>query len=137
MTIQKPHSLETVGDVSLVPGEAAADGAGVKRMSKTVDGLSLDLLDALTLLAQDKVREGRLQLVGEDGLLPAITQYLVQAALEAEMEERLAAEAERVGGRGARSGGNGRNGYRTKKVMSEVGPSMRGGPVRWTRWSSR
>ena len=34
----------------------------------------------------------------------------------------LAAEAERGGGRGSRSGGNGRNGYRTKKVMSEVGP---------------
>lgn len=48
-----------------------------------MDGLSLDLLDALTLLAQDRVRGG---------------------------------------GRGSRSGGNGRNGYRTKKVMSEVGP---------------
>jgi transposase-like protein len=34
----------------------------------------------------------------------------------------LAAEAECGGGRGSRSGGNGRNGYRTKKVMSEVGP---------------
>jgi hypothetical protein len=58
MTIQKTHSLETVGGVSLASGEAAADGAGVKRMPETVDGLSLDLLDALTVLAQDQVRAG-------------------------------------------------------------------------------
>ncbi|MFD7057579.1 transposase [Streptomyces mirabilis] len=121
MTIQKTHSLETVGGVSLAAGGAAADGADMRRTRESVDGLSLDLLDALTLLAQDRVRGG-LRLVGEDGLLPAITQHLMQAALEAELDEHLAAEAERGGGRGSRSGGNGRNGYRTKKVMSEVGP---------------
>ncbi|MER5359061.1 transposase [Streptomyces sp. NPDC002785] len=65
---------------------------------------------------------GGLRPVGEDGLLPAVTQHLMQAALEAELDEHLAAEAERGGGRGSRTGGNGRNGYRTKKVMSEVGP---------------
>ena len=56
-------------------------------MPETVDGLSLDLLDALTLLAQDQVRAGGLKLVGEGGLLPAITQHLMQAALETELEE--------------------------------------------------
>jgi putative transposase len=122
MTIQKTHSLETVGGVSLAAGGTAVDGADMRRMQESVDGLGLDLLDALTLLAKDKVRGGGLRLVGEGGLLPAITQHLMQAALEAELEEHLAAEAERVGGRGSRSGGNGRNGYRTKKVMSEVGP---------------
>ena len=122
MTIQKTHSLETVGGVSLATGGAAADGADMRRTQESVDGLSLDLLDALTLLAQDRVRGGGLRLVGEDGLLPAITQHLMQAALEAELDEHLAAEAERGGGRGSCSGGNGRNGYRTKKVMSEVGP---------------
>ncbi len=45
----------------------------------------------------------------------------MQAALEAEMDEHLAAEAGRAGGRGSRSGGNMRNGYRAKKVMTEVG----------------
>nr|WTB31055.1 transposase [Streptomyces sp. NBC_00830] len=122
MVIRKTLSLETMGGVSLASGEAAADGADVKRMPESVDGLSLDLLDGLTLLAQDQVRAGGLKLVGEGGLLPAITQHLMQAALEAELEEHLAAESERVGGRGSRSGGNGRNGYRQKKVMSEVGP---------------
>ncbi|WSQ14279.1 IS256 family transposase [Streptomyces sp. NBC_01231] len=37
------------------------------------------------------------------------------------MDERLAAEAGRIGGRGSRSVGNMRNGYRAKKVMTEVG----------------
>jgi transposase-like protein len=45
----------------------------------------------------------------------------MQAALEAEMDVHLAAEAGRAGGRGSRSGGNMRNGYRAKKVMTEVG----------------
>jgi transposase-like protein len=45
----------------------------------------------------------------------------MQSALEAEMDEHLAAEAGRAGGRGSRSGGNTRNGYRSKKVMTEVG----------------
>src|SRR5690606_34437551 len=114
MTIQKTHSLETVGGVSLATGGTAADGADMRRTRESVDGV--------TLLGQDRVRGGGLRLVGEDGLLPAITQHLMQAALEAELDEHLADEAERGGGRGSRSGGNGRNGYRTKKVMSEVGP---------------
>src|SRR4051812_21803237 len=101
MTIQKTHSLETVGGVSLAADGTAADGADMRRMPESVDGLGLDLLDALTLLAKDKVRGGGLRLVGEGGLLPAITQHLMQAALEAELEEHLAAEAERVGGRGS------------------------------------
>ena len=48
MTIQKTHSLETVGGVSLATGGAAMDRADVRRMPESVDGLSLDLLDALT-----------------------------------------------------------------------------------------
>jgi len=72
------------------------------------------------------------------------------------MELHLAAEAGRVGGRGSRSGGNMRNGYRAKKVMTEVGPvtvqvpatgwapsprdccpDTAAGPARWMRWCSR
>ncbi|MET7843477.1 IS256 family transposase [Streptomyces sp. NPDC005356] len=59
--------------------------------------------------------------MGEGGLLPELAQHLMQSALEAEMDEHLAAEAGRAGGRGSRSGGNTRNGYRNKKVMTEVG----------------
>jgi putative transposase len=126
MATSTTHSFETVGGVSLDSWGRGVDGADVK--TTTVDtglgghGLSLDLLDALTLLARDRVRAGGLKLLGEDGLLPLITQQLMQAALDAEMDEHLAAEADPVGGRGSRSGGNARNGYRPKKVMTEVGP---------------
>jgi putative transposase len=121
MFTQTVRSIEKADGVSRAVEGKAADGAG-RRLTETVDGLSLDLLDALTLLAKDKVREGGLKLVGEDGLLPLITQHLMQAALEAELEEHLAAEAQRTGRRGSRSGGNARNGYRAKKVITEVGP---------------
>ena len=67
MTIRKTHSLETVGGVSLAADGTATDGADMRRLPDSVDGLGLDLLDALTLLAQDKVR-----LVGE-GRQPAVS----------------------------------------------------------------
>ena len=102
MTIQKTHSLETVGGVSLAAGGAAADGADMRRTPGVRGRAEPGPAGRLTLLAQDRVRGGGLRLVGEDGLLPAITQHLMQAALEAEMDEHLAAEAERGGGRGSR-----------------------------------
>ena len=72
MTIRKTHSLETVGGVSLAADGTATDGADMRRLPDSVDGLGLDLLDALTLLAQDKVRGGGLRLVGE-GRQPAVS----------------------------------------------------------------
>ncbi|MDX2937665.1 IS256 family transposase [Streptomyces ipomoeae] len=69
----------------------------------------------------EKVRGEGLRLMGEGGLLPELTQHLMQAALKAETDEHLAAEAGLSGGRWSRSGGNMRNGYRAKKVMTEVG----------------
>ncbi|WP_338900130.1 hypothetical protein WBG99_34380 [Streptomyces sp. TG1A-60] len=68
MTIQKTHSLEAVGGVSLAVDGTAADGADTRRMPESVDGLGLDLLDALTLLAKERAPGGGLRLVGEDGL---------------------------------------------------------------------
>jgi putative transposase len=127
MATTTTHSFEAADGVSLVSVGGNPDGAGVTTIGSTTgevggDGLGLDLLDALTLLARDRVRAGGLKLLGEGGLLPLITQQLMQAALDAEMDEHLAAEAGRAGGRGSRSGGNGRNGYRAKKVITEVGP---------------
>ncbi|MEU6012154.1 IS256 family transposase [Streptomyces sp. NPDC047453] len=121
MSTTTDHRIETSGSVSLAVADGSVQGADVKSMPVSPNGLSLELLEELAALAAEKVRGEGLRLMGEGGLLPELTQHLMQAALEAEMDEHLAAEAGRVGGRGSRSGGNMRNGYRAKKVMTEVG----------------
>ncbi|MCY0963365.1 IS256 family transposase [Streptomyces sp. H27-H5] len=119
------HLIESVDGVSLAEVGASTEGADVKSMPVSQNGLSSELLEELAALAAEKVRDGEgLRLMGEGGLLPELAQHLMQAALEAEMDEHLAAEAGRAGGRGSRSGGNTRNGYRSKKVMTEVGTVM-------------
>ncbi|MFD4144120.1 transposase [Streptomyces sp. NPDC058572] len=115
------HSIEAAAGVSLAEAGGGAQGAGV-RMTKTgpsANGLSLPLLDELAVPATEKVLAGEgLRLMGEGGILPELAQH---SALEAEMDLHLQAEAGRIGGRGSRSGGNMRNGCRSKKVMTEVG----------------
>nr|WSW49189.1 IS256 family transposase [Streptomyces sp. NBC_01001] len=85
------------------------------------NGLSLELLEELASLAAEKTAAGGLRLMGEGGILPELARHLMQSALDAEMDLHLQAEAGQASGRGSRSGGNMRNGYRTKKVMTEVG----------------
>jgi len=122
MSTTTDHLIESVDGVSLAGAGESLQGADVKTTKPSVNGLSLPLLDELTMLATEKIRGGEgLRLMGEGGLLPELAQHLMQAALEAEMDEHLDAEAGRAGGRGSRSGGNMRNGYRSKKVMTEVG----------------
>ncbi|MFF4147810.1 transposase [Streptomyces sp. NPDC001698] len=121
MSTTTDHRIETLGSVSLAVVDGSVQGADVKSMPVSPNGLSSELLEELAALAAEKVRGEGLRLMGEGGLLPELAQHLMQAALEAEMDEHLAAEAGRVGGRGSRSGGNMRNGYRAKKVMTEVG----------------
>ncbi|MFB7501421.1 transposase [Streptomyces sp. NPDC056161] len=123
MSTTTGHLIEAAGSVSLAVAGDSVQGADVKSMPVSPNGLSSELLEELAALAAEKVRgsEG-LRLMGEGGLLPELAQHLMQAALEAEMDEHLAVEAGRSGGRGSRSGGNMRNGYRAKKVMTEVGP---------------
>jgi transposase-like protein len=116
------HLIEIVGGVSLAGVDGGPQGADVKSMPVSQNGLSSELLEELAALAAEKVRGEGLRLMGEGGLLPELAQHLMQAALEAEMDEHLAVEAGRVGGRGSRSGGNTRCGYRAKKVITEVGP---------------
>jgi len=122
MSTTADHRIETYGSVSLAVAGGSVQGADVKSMPVSENGLSSELLEELAALAAEKVRGGEgLRLMGEGGLLPELAQHLMQAALEAEMDEHLAAGAGRTGGRGSRSGGNMRNGYRAKKVMTEVG----------------
>lgn len=122
MSTSTGHLIESAGGVSLAEAGESAQGADVKSMPVSVNGLSAELLEELAALAVERTAEGGLRLMGEGGILPELAQHLMQAALEAEMDQHLAAEAGQVGGRGARSGGNTRNGYRAKKVITEVGP---------------
>ncbi|MFF3062513.1 transposase [Streptomyces sp. NPDC057909] len=128
MDAKTGHLIEDVDGESLAVPSRSVDGADVARTTTNHRetggaglGLSPQLLDELADLASDRVRDGGLKLMGEGGLLPELTRHLMQAALEAEMDLHLAEEAGRTGGRGSRSGGNARNGYRPKKVMTEVG----------------
>ncbi|WP_351230137.1 transposase [Streptomyces sp. NPDC002133] len=116
------HLIESADGVSLAGVGERGEGADVKSMSVSPNGLSVELMEELAALAAEKTAEGGLRLMGEGGILPELAQHLMQAALEAEMDQHLADEAARSGGRGSRSGGNMRNGYRAKKVMTEFGP---------------
>jgi hypothetical protein len=80
MSTTMDHRIETSGSVSLAVADSSVQGADVKSMPVSPNGLPSELLDELA-------------------------QHLMQAALEAEMDEHLAAEAGRSGGRRPRSGG--------------------------------
>ncbi|MEV5283465.1 transposase [Streptomyces sp. NPDC052811] len=122
MSTTTDHLIETEGGVSLAGAGEGVEGADVKSMTVSANGLSHELLEELAVLEAERTAEGGLRLMGEGGILPELAQHLMQAALEAEMDQHLAAEAGgRAGGRGSRSGGNMRNGYPAKKVMTEVG----------------
>ncbi|MFE2564041.1 transposase [Streptomyces mirabilis] len=66
--------------------------------------------------------------MGEGGILLEPPQHLMHTAAEAEMDRHLAVGAGQRGGRGSRSAKNMPNGYRTKKVMTEVGTVTVAGP---------
>jgi len=62
---------------------------------------------------------GRGELVGPNGLLNQPTATVLDAALEAEMDEHLGYAKYQAEGR---DGGNSRNGRRAKTVLTEIGP---------------
>ena len=57
--------------------------------------------------------------MGPNGLLNQLTATVLEAALEAEMDEHLGYEKYQAQGR---DGGNSRNGRRAKTVLTEIGP---------------
>lgn len=69
------------------------------------------------LLAQ--AREQGVDLVGPNGLLNQLTKNVFETALEAEMTEHLGYDKHDPVGR---TGGNSRNGTRSKTVLTEIGP---------------
>ena len=67
----------------------------------------------------ERARAGGLQLTGEGGLLGKLTKMVVEGALEGELDDHLGYGKHDPAGR---DGGNSRNGYRAKTVLTEAGP---------------
>src|SRR5215510_4626624 len=67
----------------------------------------------------ERARTGGLKLTGEGGLLGRLTKMVVEGALEGELDDHLGYEKNDPAGR---NGGNSRNGYRAKTVLTDTGP---------------
>ena len=67
----------------------------------------------------ERARAGGLKLTGEGGLLGKLTKMVVEGALEGELDDHLGYGKHDPEGR---DGGNSRNGYRAKTVLTETGP---------------
>jgi len=73
-------------------------------------------------LAEELVERARsegVDLVGPDGLLTGLTKNVLEAGLEAEMSEHLGYDRHDPAGRNR---SNSRNGVRSKRVLTDVGP---------------
>ena len=73
-------------------------------------------------LAEELVERARnegVDLVGPDGLLSGLTKNVLEAGLEAEMSEHLGYDKHDPAGKNT---GNSRNGTRSKRVLTDVGP---------------
>ena len=64
-------------------------------------------------------RAGGLKLTGKGGLLGRLTKMVIEGALEGEVDDHLGYGKHDPEGR---DGGNSRNGYRAKTVITDTGP---------------
>ena len=67
----------------------------------------------------ERARTGGLKLTGEGGLLGKLTKMVIEGALEGELDDHLGYAKHDPEGR---DGGNSRNGYRGKTVITGTGP---------------
>jgi putative transposase len=67
----------------------------------------------------ERVRAEGLKLTGEGGLLGTLTKMVIEGALEGELDDHLGYSKHDPEGR---DGGNSRNGYRGKTVLTDTGP---------------
>jgi putative transposase len=67
----------------------------------------------------ERARAGGLKLTGEGGLLGRLTKMIVEGALEGKLDDHLGYAKHDPEGR---DGGNSRNGYRAKTVLTDTGP---------------
>jgi putative transposase len=74
--------------------------------------------DVVARLTREAQQQG-IPIDGENGLLKQLTKMVLETALEGEMDAHLGYRKHEPAGR---NGGNSRNGTRTKKVTTSVGP---------------
>jgi hypothetical protein len=72
MSTTTDHLIGAEDGVSLAGTGEGVEGADVKSMPVSANGLSVELLEELSALAAEKVHEGGLRLMGEGGLLPEL-----------------------------------------------------------------
>jgi len=84
------------------------------------DGLDLSAADEQLLRKlTDRARTGGLKLTGDGGLLGKLTKVVIEGALEGGPDDHLGySKHDPEGG----NGGNSRNGYRAKTVITDTGP---------------
>lgn len=80
MSTTMDHWIETVDRVSLAVAGRSVQGADVKSMPASPNGLAGELLEEPAALAAEKVRREGLRPMGEGGPLPEPAQHLMQAA---------------------------------------------------------
>ncbi len=114
MESRVPVEAGSMPDVEMQQAGAAA----VPERGEPIDLAALldeQAVAQLAAAARRQAAEGGLKLLGSDGLLQGITKRIIEAALEAELDEHLElSRAERAG--------NERNGRRGKKIATEIGP---------------
>jgi putative transposase len=89
-------------------------------IEKGQDGVELSAADEqLIRELTDRARTEGLRLTGEGGLLGKLTKMVIEGALEGELDDHLGYEKNDPAGR---DGGNSRNGYRAKTVITDTGP---------------
>jgi transposase-like protein len=98
-------------------GQQVSDSTTSTETVTAVPGSSFDEQLAKDLMA--RAQEQGVSLVGPGGLLAGLTKTVLETALEAELTDHLGYEKHDPVGR---NGANSRNGARTKKVITEVGP---------------
>ena len=84
------------------------------------DEVELSAADEQLLLElTERARADGLKLTGAGGLLGKLTKMVIEGALEGELDDHLGYAKHDPAGR---DGGNSRNGYRDKTVLTEAGP---------------
>jgi len=105
-------SKTITADVTMDETVEAVEGTATAEALSAVDGSLIDDLVA-------RARERGLDLTGPGGLLTALTQRVLESALEGELTDHLGYDKHDPSGRGS---GNSRNGTRAKTVLTDIGP---------------